>query len=386
MNPARQITTVGRLALMLAGGALFATSAQAQSSTPIYNPGDVLLGFQAMGGTGANTNFVFNVGYSVDFRDGTVSGTLFNIGPVLASIYGPNWFDREDLFWGGVAVRNNQNPNLSFARPPVVDGDPSATIYITRPATAPGNSAAHPRIVPAGIVVTATNIRSLTDLGQPAQGVFNQQPVEPNTSNRGVRTNTEGQNTWSFANPRPAAAFGSIVGGVESNFGTGGDYSFVDLYRILASDLGAEPTGPVGDGVLVGTFAINSQGDVSFIPVGSSDLPSWLVGEELVSLGDGWYFLPWFGILWIDGEWVYHAEHGWLYGIGTEDRDFYFYDTALGWLFTSPVDGLYPWLFAFAVNDWVYFFEDTVTPNRSFFAATPGQIVSEANLPSLYIP
>ena len=60
-----------------------------------YNNGDILLGFDATGGTGASTDYEVDLGAASQFFNATTPFTLsFNLGADLTSLYGANWFSR----------------------------------------------------------------------------------------------------------------------------------------------------------------------------------------------------------------------------------------------------------------------------------------------------
>jgi hypothetical protein len=67
------------------GTALTASTAMAASFT--YNDGDLILGFQASGGTGSGKNVFFNLGSAVALRNGTSMGIKGNINSTLESAY-----------------------------------------------------------------------------------------------------------------------------------------------------------------------------------------------------------------------------------------------------------------------------------------------------------
>lgn len=242
-----------------------ATLAVGQST--VFSPGDLLVGFQAIGGQGSSTTFVYNIGYSVDFRNNPNQGQVANLGSHLSNIYGADWFTRSDLRWGVVGVRDNRNPEPPLgAVPPVIDGDPSATIYISRVTPGVAQSTPFSGLVRAGLVSAAGQIRGFQDLGTAAQGSFAFQTALPGTDGLGATVDAGLLNAWDNYNPVVGASFDIFVGGIEGSFGTGGEFAYLDLYRLLASTNGADPMGVVGVGSWVTTFAMDSSGNISAIP------------------------------------------------------------------------------------------------------------------------
>ena len=99
-----------------------------------FTPGDIILGFQASGGDGSSSTYVYNLGAGTGFRDGTTTGLIATIATDLNSTFGTGWYTRTDVYWGIAGVRDQSagGPNT------VVNGDPKATIYVSRIAATPG--------------------------------------------------------------------------------------------------------------------------------------------------------------------------------------------------------------------------------------------------------
>lgn len=323
-----------------------------QAQTVEYNPGDLLVGFHATGGTGAAQAFVFNAGATVDFRDQNIEGVIFNLNDVLASIYGADWFARTDIFWGAAGVRSNRNPNPPFgAAPEVVDGDPSATLYLSRPTAEPQGSSPWRFDTTGQMLTAAGSIRGLADLGQQASGAFSFQPAAPGTDNRGAIVQASLENSWATYNPQPGAAFDVLVGGVESALGSDGDQSYVDLYRVLTTTVGADPTGEARVGTWIATLVLDSAGNLSVV-YGVERY--WWEGQAgLVEIGNGWYELPWLGFFAPYMDFAYVAGQGWWFVTAGEGDALYAYDYAADlWIMTTPA--IYPWVYKFGENaDWV---------------------------------
>lgn len=273
------IRTSAKAALLaIAASLVGAASLSAQVVT--YTVGDLLVGFRASGGTGSDTTFVFNIGSSVGFRNNPSQGTLATVGIQLSSVYGSNWFTRTDVSWGVIGVRTNANPQFENE---VVGGDPVSTIYASRggnginTTTAWGTPTAFTR---APVVGTATQITGFTHTGSQVAGTFAFQTAAANTGGFGAIVPTSVTNDWANYTA-PNADFGLFVGGIENTFGTGNQFSYLDLYRILATTTGANPTGTLGRGAYVTSFTIDSAGAISAIPEPSS--AAALIG--LIALG-----------------------------------------------------------------------------------------------------
>lgn len=257
------------------GTALAATSAMGAFT---FTNGDLILGFQATGGTGATKNVFVNLGSGVSHRDNPGNAgsptVLGNISTTLSSVYGANWYSRTDL-WFGVIGNLNQQPTSGIGSRTPVDGDPSRTFYISTPTVnvAEGQLRAAGTFSSASLGAAGTNLSGmeamLVGLNTEADGAaILDQSTQP----------VEWANGWSAWNPTPGAAFEIFTGGIQQNFGKTGDETLVDLQRILATSTGASPAGVVGGGTYETTFAIGSNGAISSIPEPSSSLLALAAG------------------------------------------------------------------------------------------------------------
>ncbi len=118
-----------------------------------------------------------------------------------------------------------------------------------------------------------------------------------------------------------------------------------------------------------GTLAGQPTGGSAFtfeVPVTSPPPPpedDILSGGE--DLGDGWHESPWFGFYNTNFDpWIFHAEHGWTFAdsSSTADGMFLFDLSSSGWFFTR--EALYPNLFRFNRNAWVFYFVGTSVPRQ----------------------
>jgi hypothetical protein len=91
---------------------------------------------------------------------------------------------------------------------------------------------------------------------------------------------------------------------------------------------------------------------------------------DAAELGGGWKRTDWFGTFWDSGAgWIYHAEHGWMYPVGSTPAQLWFYTFDLGWIWSGR--GTYPWVYRVDGNAWLYFFRNTKP--RAFWNATTNQ-------------
>ena len=266
------------LALVAAGGmSLFAGQASAAVN---FVPGDLLMGFQATGGTGAGNTYVYNVGQASNFRDNPSVGFLANVNTDLSATFGSNWFTRTDLYWAVGGVRNNATFGADATS--IVNGDPARAIYASKESDGIGTSTAHASLAVATINTTATRMMD-SQLGFRTTNGTLERTATPGSGGRGVIQGTGDINSWSSrVDNTPFTIFTSNV---KQAFGTAGALSYLDLYRILGrNDLAGivEPAG-VGVSVLQGTFTINTAGNIRFEPpVTASGYDAWADSFSLV--------------------------------------------------------------------------------------------------------
>jgi len=245
------------LACALVAGSLAMSMTSAKAI--LFTNGDLILGFQATGGTGATKNVFFNLGSGVSHRNNGNLGLLGNINTDLESAYGVGWFSRTDLYFG-VIGNLNANPNTGIGSAAAVNGDPSRTVYLSRPATTPGTGL----LIAAGTYPSA----SLGSAGNNISGLEGiLSGITATSSGAGIldQTNSpvEWNNGWTAWNPTPGAAFGVITGGIQTNLGAGGSYRYVDVQRVLSTNTGASPTGTIGGGTYETSIAIGSTGSIT---------------------------------------------------------------------------------------------------------------------------
>lgn len=233
-----------------------------------FNNGDLILGFQATGGVGADKNVFFNLGSATGIRDNGGLGSLGNISTTLASVYGADWYSRSDLYFG-VVGNLNQNPTSGVGSRPAVNGDPSRTFYVSTPTLSLGGGL----LIAPGTYPTAA-------LGTAGGSLASMEGIFPVLTQNGDGTAildqqdnpVEWANSWTNYNPTPGAAFNTFTGGIQQNFGKGTGSTYVDLQRVLATNTGADPAGVVGGGTYETTISIGSDGSISAIPEVSSSL------------------------------------------------------------------------------------------------------------------
>jgi hypothetical protein len=252
------------------GTALTASTAMAAFT---YNDGDLILGFQASGGTGSGKNVFFNLGSAVALRNGTSMEIKGNINSTLVSAYGATWYTRTDVYFGVIA-----NASAGHATDPdypdyaeAVNGEPNSTFYVSTPSATAGSGSLY-----------AGGSYGNSDLTNAGNTLSNTESLLPTLTDEADGAAILDQSVdaqgwelgWTKYNPFiqgvQGASFDSFNGGIQQNFGKGGDATYVDIQRVLATNTGANPTGVVGGGTYEGTLAIGSNGSLTLVPEPSS--------------------------------------------------------------------------------------------------------------------
>ena len=93
------------------------------------------------------------------------------------------------------------------------------------------------------------------------------------------------------------------------------------------------------------------------VQVSSINLAATLWAFALDTAG-GWKVLGWFGFFLDQGDgWVYHAELGWQYGVGTTPASFWLWSSRLHWLWSSA--NVYPFFWYHDGQAWLWYYRGT---------------------------
>jgi len=264
------------LAASVAGGMIITT---ARADNANFAPGDLVMYFQQFGGS--NTIMV-PLGAGTSYRDATTSIlNIVDLGAVLSSTYGVNWFDDNTIYFGIAGVRS-----ASTGTTTQVNGDPNRTIYVSQARQLVGTlgSASSSGWSGFGNTDMTTGSNGIIALQNVYDTTFTSLiAVSPNSSSQ-----VDNQNPFTGSNP--GTAYGIFPGGVEGQFGAGSFGTLggvnaeaaLDLYRILASTSASGQTdGPLREGTYEGSFVINSAGQVSYVNAVPEPTTAMLLGSTL---------------------------------------------------------------------------------------------------------
>ncbi len=245
----KKILTVILLPL---SGLVSAASAQSMITA---TSNDLILGFRATGGTGADKNLEIDLGNVGQFY-ALSAHTHFTIAGLsaqdLADVYEVLWNTRDDLFWGLAAT-------TGAALGTTINGTTIATktLWGTR---AEGT---------AGVQSTAWNranafsqqgpANTISTLYTGATGSLNGKTSTAN-STKTVVIDSATPGSWSDREGSNAAAFGSQMSKATFEAGTNfstvvGSYFVLDLYELQPGN---------GAGAYVGSFGLNTAGLLQF--------------------------------------------------------------------------------------------------------------------------
>lgn len=121
----------------------------------------------------------------------------------------------------------------------------------------------------------------------------------------------------------------------------------------------------------VGEFGINTPEYVAVDNI--TGTAAALHDSQPISKG-GWNGSQWFGEYYDEQlPWIYQEDLGWLYLDNTSTaEDFVFYSDLVGWASTNRA--LFPWLYAYETDTWLYYIKDTAEP-WLFYDATTGEVL-----------
>jgi hypothetical protein len=256
--------TIKHLAIAAAS---MAVAAQTASAAFTFTDGDVVLGFQTTG-TGSNNNVFFNLGSGTNLRDGITTGVLGTISTTLTTAYGADWYTRNDIYFGAIGNLNFA-PNSGFGSKAAVNGDPSATLYLSRAAGSSAYNLTASALRGAGSAFASQEANVLISLDSLALQADNSAILNLSTG-----SNAAINNSWTTYNPIGGVAYSNIAGGIQTTFGQGGSATSFDLQRIIPTTTGANPTQDPFIGNTIASIGIGSDGSITVVPEPSAAILS----------------------------------------------------------------------------------------------------------------
>jgi hypothetical protein len=238
----RMASTVSAAAMILSSSAMAAISLE---------PGSLAIAFYETDASGTNTigsTYVYDLGQANLYRDGSTTLSA-NIGADLSATFGGDWMNSGTVRWTIVGGNSGADPNIN--------GDPARTSYISLANAGSGTSISNISSTNRGFLSTGIDtFFAGTDAATQITGANTSGSIitasQPNTIEDFMNGGTFfGQGI----DPRQLFAAGDINGKEGS----------LDLYRVLHSTSGANPTGVVGQGQYVGNFTIDNLGNLNFV-------------------------------------------------------------------------------------------------------------------------
>ncbi len=246
--------------LVMAGVSMAALPARAATT---FTAGDLLVGFRATAGSASSattTTLVFNLGSATTIRDANSSSlALGNIGAELTAVFGSDWATNSGLTWAAAGIRSATAPGLDTS---VVNGDPAQSLYLTR-----ANTSGTAGVFGSG----SLNIAGATAMSNSSIDAL------------GFATSFKDYTGTTTQSGNAAAILYTVNNTFEDYTSAGSDFRtgqnldvavntaegrIIDLYRILGTNTGADPTQPtLRNGVWQGTLSLGTDGAINFDPV-----------------------------------------------------------------------------------------------------------------------
>jgi hypothetical protein len=236
--------------------------------------GDLILGFKATAGEGADINLEVNLGPASDFYGAPAgSATVLTRLSVadLANTYGPDWATRSDLFWGVAGATGAA----------AVGEAPARTLWASRAASTPG-TASTPWLrgniftlqVPSGRINTLYTgaPSSIGNFPATANSAFSSKVLAGELGSWTAQEGFTAGVSFSYFNPSVLNAINTFPSAGSAYDGTA--YTVLDLWEVRPGTAGAPAT-------LLGGIGINSAGKLVF----STDITKFAPLSTTVDLG-----------------------------------------------------------------------------------------------------
>jgi hypothetical protein len=270
-----KIITKSLAVLCIVGACGSSLFAQTGLDTSFAN-GDVLLGFRTAG-NGSASNLVVNLGAATGFRTHYVNQTnsinFANIGSLLVAQYGADWFSRTtNPVWMGAVSANNATA-INNSASPGASLDPNSTIYLSARRTALGTVGQDNSTDPSGFsgqTMASSGVVDMQGTFDANDGLVGYANLPTATTNwwNGSTTGSNSADFSSFNIEQRMALTGFTATG--ATFGPAGSniYNVLDFFRFPEYAGGGSFSPSTSNTALyLGSFTINSSGDISFVTI-----------------------------------------------------------------------------------------------------------------------
>ncbi len=266
------------ISTVVAGVVLCSSASMALAqSNPYFNQGDLVLAFQNPGGAvGANQVMLVSLGSAADLYRGQTSATLniANLGSLLTSTFGANWYDSGTLYVSAVSAWSSQ-ATAPFNGQLDPHGDGFGTVYVSRGRNDITETGLGAQGTSGWSGLNATAIGGIASRILQVSGDLNK-----GTTAEVVLLSADswlsGYNGFDLAGNQ-STAYGYLTGGVQFNFGAGslGEWEGIDvegaldLFRIQPRNNipGQYGFGELnGNAVFQGSIVIGQDGSIAYVP------------------------------------------------------------------------------------------------------------------------
>ena len=256
--------------------AVLALSASVHAAVD-YDAGDLVMSFYSKTGTGSTQNVSVSLGDLASAFRGDLLGTTglssssywtsagsdtftFNLGTTLGDIlsdtFGSDWYTSGNVSWGIVGLYSNSA---------AANGDPRRTVYVSHAASDPSYS------------VYSSTAQSAAGYAKTFLDTFNSMEADPGQTL--VATYGDGDSnsyeSWQYGGSNSATSDWNSGFTANASVGTS-----LGLDRLL-SYAATSPAGTAGEGQLVGTFSLSSDGALTFSAVPEPSTYGLLIGGVL---------------------------------------------------------------------------------------------------------
>lgn len=270
-----QIFLANALFSTLAGTALLAPTARAQSTITPNPTCDMIMGFQVEtlyvngvaqpaqdNGMGDASDLEIDLGPASEFYD-AAPGSSFTLPALteadLAAIYGSGWNDRTDLFWGIIGTTGNLQASGTWSNGGTIftpDGyAPKYTIWATRAETTPGTqSIPWTNSTTYALSGPISHIEALDTNGAPLISATS----TANSPDAAV-IGTSVAGSWTLEDDYGSSSglsFNYFSGTIDNIADTAGGAAVSDLYQVESTNS--------GNAQLLGDFSLNDNGVLTY--------------------------------------------------------------------------------------------------------------------------